>query len=616
MTAPAPPEPAPPGARPEDRLAPLVALLAAGGLALQAVTPAWLDPSAWVLGNWTHPDNLSNHWLLVWVAERLSAGESILHNSAYYWPVGDDPVRAGNGTEGVLYLPFHHLFGGWPGAVVPYVIAVLTLNGLGGYALGRAAGAGPWGSLVPLAATGLCPYVLLQLSSGRFSQVSIGWLLLFLASWLSLLRRPRVWRGLLAALLLAITSFFYWFHGLFGVIAGAFLFAARPRGLFEHPRPFAAFAAVFLLLIAPWAAVFLGGWEQVVGTAELGAFPHPQAVQDGQIPVFPPLAGGGPHVAQAQTWTVVILGCLGLVRALVRARREPAVAALVLVLLVFAGLMVGPTGDFSPFSLLYSQSEALRRFWWPSRHVVLVLAVTGVLGGLIAGRLDRMVRFLGPALGLAVVVLQPVLLEAQGVPARTKQSPVVLPPEGYTELAERDGRVLLELPLAPQLAGTQQHLVYQLWHGKTLLTGHALWVDRVRPDRWDAFVRANSFLSQLQRLERGELDGTFAFEGADLQALIDQDLAWISLNREYFALELRDLVKAYPGLLRALFGAEEVRHVHLKVWDLRSWTGRTEVEIPELSWPEGLQMANGEQPLNGRRPESPVFPVQAPTSGR
>ena len=93
-----------------------------------------------LVGDWHHPDCLGNHWLLVWVAERLSSGQSLVHNDSYYWPVGDAPWIAGNGSEGLLYLPFHLLWG-WPVGVAAYAGAVWVGNGLAGWALGRAAGA-------------------------------------------------------------------------------------------------------------------------------------------------------------------------------------------------------------------------------------------------------------------------------------------------------------------------------------------------------------------------------------------------------------------------------------------------------------------------------------------
>ncbi|MDP6933971.1 MAG: hypothetical protein QGG40_13690, partial [Myxococcota bacterium] len=48
--------------------------LACLGLALQQTWPGWDAPDEWLVGNWVHPDCLSNHWLLVWVTEQLLEG--------------------------------------------------------------------------------------------------------------------------------------------------------------------------------------------------------------------------------------------------------------------------------------------------------------------------------------------------------------------------------------------------------------------------------------------------------------------------------------------------------------------------------------------------------------
>ena len=74
------------------------------------IGPPVYAPKDFLVGGWGHPDNLGNHWLLVWVAERVFRWEQIIHNDQYYLPYGDYPWLAGNGTEGFLYLPFHLLF--------------------------------------------------------------------------------------------------------------------------------------------------------------------------------------------------------------------------------------------------------------------------------------------------------------------------------------------------------------------------------------------------------------------------------------------------------------------------------------------------------------------------
>ena len=81
-------------------------------MAILRLGPVFWNPEQYSVGGWGHPDNLGNHWLLVWVAERLGSGESILHNTQYYVPIGDYPWLAGNGSEG-FNRPFHWLLG-WP----------------------------------------------------------------------------------------------------------------------------------------------------------------------------------------------------------------------------------------------------------------------------------------------------------------------------------------------------------------------------------------------------------------------------------------------------------------------------------------------------------------------
>jgi hypothetical protein len=174
---------APPGAPergpsgpPSPRLTPWAPALAAVALCValtvERLGGALSAPGRVIVGDWHHPDCLGNHWLLVWVAERLSMGQSLVHNDAYYWPYGDAPWLAGNGSEGLLYLPFHLLWG-WPVGVAAYAGAVWVGNGLAGWALGRAAGAGPWAALVCAAGVGSSAYAAQEMGSGRFSQANL-----------------------------------------------------------------------------------------------------------------------------------------------------------------------------------------------------------------------------------------------------------------------------------------------------------------------------------------------------------------------------------------------------------------------------------------------------------
>ena len=107
------------------------------------IGPPVFSPKKFLVGGWGHPDNLGNQWLLVWVAEQVWAGESIIHNDQYYLPFGDYPWLAGNGMDGFLYLPFHLLFG-YPTAIPMWLLSLFVAIGFAGFALGRVMGLSRW----------------------------------------------------------------------------------------------------------------------------------------------------------------------------------------------------------------------------------------------------------------------------------------------------------------------------------------------------------------------------------------------------------------------------------------------------------------------------------------
>jgi hypothetical protein len=195
----------------------------------------------------------------------------------------------------------------------------------------------------------------------------------------------------------------------------------------------------------------------------------------------------------------------------------------------------------------------------------------------------------------------PFQLDVQRIPWRAQFGNVAWPQPFYSALAERPGTLLLEPPFAPEVASAQTGLMYQLLHRKTLIAGHGLWVERVRPAGWDAFVADNSFLSALQRFERAELaDGRFRFEAADLRALIDAGAQTAVLNREYFPVVMRDMLSTYQLLFEALFGPPVATGTRVAAYDMAAWNGTTEVAFEPFAWPKGL------------RPGGPVLAVSAP----
>ncbi len=605
--------------------------------AIAATSVASFAPTDTILCNFVHPDCLGNQWLLVWVAEQVLAGQGVLHNDAYYWPVGDAPWLAGNGSEGFAYAPFHSLLG-WPLGANAYLITILALNGIAAWTLARAAGAGPAAALAAVPTATLSVYTLQELGAGRFSQVSVCWLAFFLASWLRLLQAPSNGRAVLSGLLLALTSLFYWYYGLFGVLAGGVLWAAVatsgaarffPFSLREKvapssapdegsPRiwrllPLALFAGTYLTLVLPLLWVFFRYWQSIPGTGE-DQFPHPQAVLDSTWPAVPFLVHGGRHSGLALPFTTTLLALVGLFHP-----NRRAALGLGAVALLFAGLMAGPLIPHGPYEWVYGLAAPLKRFWWPYRHVVVMNGALITLAALGADRLlaQRSARWTGAIGGLLALSI-PLQLELQGAPWHAQFSKVVAPEPFYAQVAEMPGARMIEPPLAPSLASSETPMIYQLYHHKQLVNGHAQWVDRVRPAAWDEFVAANTFLTEMQRLERGEVTGDFTFEAADLQALLDADVRVMVLNREYFPTTFAPLLQSYGAIFNALFGEPKVTAKRARAWDMGAWTGETTVAFPAFTWPANTRPGGPDLSIMGRHEPSLGFsmPAMAPMSPR
>lgn len=571
----------------------LVAVILAAVFAVRAAGPVAWEPGTHTFGNWHHPDCLGNHWLLVWVAERLGSGESILLNDRYYFPFGDAPWLAGNGSEGFLYAPFHWLWG-WPTAVGLYGLLVLWWNGFAGYLLGRAGGAGPWGSLVVLAATGLSVYVMQELNAGRFSQADIGFWLAALAAYMALLARPTWGGAVLCGSLVAAASALYWYHGVFFALAAAVLTLARlPRVPWRHV---ALAAAISVAWVGPLLGVFLENWTMVPGTEDL-VWPRDMPQLDAAALVWPFAVRAGEHRGQATALVILVLAGIAIVR-LVRGHSEQPRVDAGLVGVALLGWLLA-LGTATPlYEGLYGLHATLRRFWWPYRHVLIFQAAIAVL----AARGLQGLRGPRPLVALATVGLVPLCLLLQKDPIHLHYTRVT-PSTFHQELAQQPGDVLLGLPFSPQVSNSQLPLVYQLWHGKKMINGHAPWVRRVRPQAWDDQLRDNSFLAALADYEQGDnREGTLVFDGADLATLQSQGLALIWLDRELFPVRLAPAWTGLQVVLTGLFGQPMVVDGDRAAWSTARWTGETAVPAPVWEWPDRLRHGGRDTPLMSRLP--------------
>ncbi|MFN7145144.1 MAG: hypothetical protein ACK4YP_15310, partial [Myxococcota bacterium] len=261
------------GGRAESLLLSLVVAVVATGV---VGAGAWTQPARALFGDWEHPDMLSNHWVYEWVAKRLAAGESLLHNDAYYVPVGDAPFLAGNASGALLAAPFAWALG-WPLGLNVYLFLVLVANVVAGTALARAAGAGTRAALLGGVGFGVCPYVLTELSAGRFAQVPVWEMAAGLALWIGALERGSVKRALAGGALIGLAGVEYFYYGLFAGYAAGLLTLFSPR---KHLPTILAGGGAAVAVVGPLLWLFLSGWSSVVGSTEAAAsFPHPFSLQ-------------------------------------------------------------------------------------------------------------------------------------------------------------------------------------------------------------------------------------------------------------------------------------------------------------------------------------------------
>ena len=563
----------------------LISVLGAMGLLHRLV-----GPGDRVVGLWHHPDMISNHWLYRWVPGELWSGRGILHNDAYYLPVGDAPFLAGNGGDAVASTVLAAALP-WPLSINLWTAVVLVGNGLGGAALARAGGAGAGGMAFAALAMLASPYLVGELDGARLAQASVGALGLFGGLWLWLLReaapRRRVAGGALAGLLFSAAAGGYWYHGLWAAGIGLTWWLIWPSW-----RVLAGFLPIVLALLGPLLGVFLSSWAEIPGTQGAdAAFPHPLS----RAASLRPSALWGPADQQFGGVLLSLVLVLLVLRGAARAARAPGGRRLLLgtlgLAVLFFGLSLGPQVDLglgvwraTPYRLLYGLHDLTRRFWWPYRHVLpMTLCLLPLVGW---GLKDRAGAALRPLVLVALALGMVTELSLRG--ARLVATASVFHPSPVWE-AVRGGPAgaVVSLPLAPAVAGDQVALSQQWVHRRRLLGGHALWVERVRPRAWDDWRRDHPLWGPWSAYEAGAGPAELILDEALLARLRAEGTRWLALQEECFPGALAPLLRAERAVLQSLWGAPVLRDgaTGLEIYDLEAWTGRRGVSLPGWSVP-------------------------------
>ena len=177
----------------------------------------------------------------------------------------------------------------------------------------------------------------------------------------------------------------------------------------------------------------------------------------------------------------------------------------------------------------------------------------------------------------------------------------------YSEVSKIPGKALLQVPFSPQVSATQNGLLYQIYHQKRTINGHAPWVKRVRPPEWDRWIQQNSFLQGLAQYERGKLSGDWEFKAEDLQELLDLGVNIIVIDPELFPIILNPLVTGYRDLFQQLLGDPILTHEGAVAFRLDQWDGKTSLDVYGWTWPKGLNPGGNDRPLMSPLPDNSIL---------
>ena len=421
-------------------------------------------------------------------SRRILEGEPVAHTGLLFHPWGKDVYlhSGGNVLDAAMALPFRFLLGPQLGYNV-FVLAVLVANGLGAAALCRELGAPRLGAGLLGALVVVDPYTIGELEGGRPTQAVLIFLFLFWRDWMRLSRGGSWGVAMRAGLWLGLTGLCYWFYAIFGAMAALL---TAPILLLGQPSMGPRFGrmvvsglvSALVALPLAWPMLQALGAQQVPGMLDLGqldAVPPSLVTREGWdvgLHVLEPasrrigfLFGDGEVLRfvadhRAMSTPLLVAALLGFV-----ARRDRQSAALgcllVLGLLLATGPRLGPDG---PLDFVYvgltELIGPLRRLWWPSRALALVV-VAGVGGAaLLLARLRGRPRLAAAVAGLILVAGGAELQLTGPVPLSMASAEV---PDVYRCLASAEKGAVVELPYG----GKPARLHYQAVHGQPLFGG-------------------------------------------------------------------------------------------------------------------------------------------------
>lgn len=526
-----------------------------------ALGPALAAPWRWYAGD-AYVDAYGTQWFYWFAGEVLRGRQALAHTDFLFFPWGKEIYlhTGGNLLDAWMAFPLYAALPD-PLAYNLWVLAILGGNAWAGTRLAAALGVPEGRRWTAGLALVLNPYVLVEIAFGRPTQAMLLFPGLAVATLWSMTRARE---ALLAGVLVALTGWTYWFHGLVlgavAVLYGLWRALAGPdrlRSLGLHALAGAVALALALPpalpllasvkagevpgllaldgegLLAPLALRTVEGDAEGLWVLALGKGGAGSLLDEGGLRYNP----GIPSVLWVHA-AVVALGLWGVGRARGAGTVAWMVAWLALVVVAASGplFLVGEGWVVNrPWLWLVAHVDFLRRWWWPGRAVFAAHLVVAALVPFAIEAAGALVRRAGRAATAARVGVGALLL---GGAVAQLLADEALPLRRWDGEASKVLRCLAAAPDGAVIdvpwASDQQNLWYQTIHGKPILGGMLVRKAAFGPEEVGKLRERNSLLRVLVAIGERQYTVPLDWEQADRLELAGLGYRYVLARKDHF----------------------------------------------------------------------------------
>ena len=462
-------------------------------------------------------DMYGSIWFFWYARDALEHLANPSHTDLFFFPLGKDIfAHTGNNlVDAYLSAPFQWVFG-FPGWSRWWIVFVMVGNALTFRVLARHLFDSPNAVLAATVAWELNPYVMFEITCGRYTQGFLFFLPIAIWAFLKMQEDTR-WRWpVLVGIMTALQAWTYWFMAYFMAVAfcclgvhslvtarrradGATVNQVRTRFVVRcGVAACAAFVLVAPAILSMKAAV---GQDQVPGLSgggpkDLFSLPNDLSNNVAQALHGYDLFGDmGPPMLTYWTWGVPLV--LWILIGPGRWRWLPILGAIVLFSLGPSASMPFLEGRpvMPHYMAAYHYLPFFDRLWFPYRMLVIAMLVGALAFGFLVSRLEQRVRLLPFEIPLLVVLFAGATgLEQSRYGIFPFVAKDLSPPEVFEWIGDQEGegaQAVIGLPFGPG----QPNIVWQVLHERPLWGGMGenatlLWPDGFRRRTRNAFYKS------------------------------------------------------------------------------------------------------------------------------